>query len=548
MKCEGTRAAGSARVARNLWLSLLSIVSLSFACGGDESPVSPAAVEDDFAVPPFVFHPTESSAVVSFVPESDRWFQLHYGEAGGDLDGSSEVVRGAKGQRHEFKLAGLRAGTRYAFELRHRGSDEELWQPGVGRKFRTARAKGVSGWSFAIGGDDHSVAAWARADCGSKGHAEAGLLEAFSQTQRNMKRRGVDFYINAGDTSNTHGYVADGCTFRGRDVGKGTIGTAGRGSAFREAWARWAIWLRNNQVALDAMPLYLAMGNHDGEQSFGNAQGDCRYFQGHPKIGDTHLSSEAARLALFPNPAGVYDGHSSGAYYSFPWGSAEFFILDAHKFGVSGQGRPFDGSHSYPESADDWTLGEDQMRWLEGALRRSDRRFKFLVAHHLLGGMTTGNCYHYGRGSVNATDTGNSRGAFLGEQRKIQALMEETGAQVFALGHDHVALAAEKLNRDGSGTGVHYLTVGMLGYETPPSWVTHADFSQHADFNGDGVADYDEGDVDHGTPRDHGTVEKGYFNVTMHEAHAEFCYYRTRKASDPTNDSVEFCYRVNAEE
>ena len=530
------------------WI-LMSVMLGMFGPVSCSESDDPPASESSFMLPPYAFHPTDTTVVISAMTASDLELRVRYGISSTQLDYATDPSSAKAGVRHETTLRGLAPGNLYDYEVQGRavaGESRGEWLPGVVKSFRTARMRGDLPWSFVVGGDDHSVVAYARTACASEEHPEYGILAAFYQTQRNMLSRDADFYLNAGDTSNNHGFLQPGCSFKGRDLGAGTIGFGGDGSAFSQASARWGRWIQNNRFVLTRLPLFLAMGNHDGEQSWGNAKGDCRYMRNSPSVGDTHVSSEAARFAMLPNPANTYEGHSSGAYYSFVWGDAEIFVLDPHKFGVFGDGAPFDGSHSFPEDAGDWTLGSEQLAWLAASLRSSDRKWKLLISHHLLGGITGENCYHYGRGSVNATDTGNAKGTFLGEQAEIQSLMEETGAQAFLLGHDHVALAAEKKRRNGSGSGVHYITVGMLGFETPPSWATDSYFVENSDINGDGVADYETGDIDHGTPRDHGSMEKGHFRATVHDDHIEFCYYRSVRGDQSSNNKLEFCYRIEA--
>jgi phosphodiesterase/alkaline phosphatase D-like protein len=528
---------------------LVSMMIGSLSCSNSDEPKTS---ESGFVLPPYAFHPTGTTVVISAMPASDLELRVRFGTSSSRLDRATDPSDTKAGVRYQTTLHELLPGSLYHYEVQGRalrgdeGSDFGEWLPGVIKSFRTARERGDLPWSFVVGGDDHSVVAYARSDCETPGHADYGILAAFHQTQKNMLSREADFYLNAGDTSNNHGFVPSGCSFNGRDLGAGTIGFEGDGSAFSQATARWGTWIHNNRFVLTRLPVFLAMGNHDGEQSWGNAEGDCRYMRNNASIGDTHVSSEAARLAMMPNPADTYSGHRSGAYYSFVWGDVEIFVLEPHKFGVSGPGAPFDGSHSFPEDANDWTLGSKQLTWLATRLRSSDRKWKLLISHHLLGGITGDNCYHYGRGSVGSTDTGNAKGKFLGEQAKIQSLMEETGAQAFLFGHDHIALAAEKLHNDGSGSGVHYITVGMLGFETPPAWATAAYFVENSDVNGDGVADYEPGDIDHGTPRDHASMEKGHFRATVNESHIEFCYYRSVHRNPAENNKLDFCYRVEA--
>ena len=105
------------------------------------------------------------------------------------------------------------------------------------------------------------------------------------------------------------------------------------------------------------------------------------------------------------------------------------------------------------QGGDFWarTLGENQFRWLARTLRSSKARFKFVLVHHLVGGMNQA-----ARGGAAAAGLfewgGRSlRGAQEFEDRRpgwgkpIHQMLVETGVDIVFHGHDHV-FAREELD------------------------------------------------------------------------------------------------------
>jgi cytolysin (calcineurin-like family phosphatase) len=121
-------------------------------------------------------------------------------------------------------------------------------------------------------------------------------------------------------------------------------------------------------------PLYLALGNHDGEQA--------------GRRDDTAVWSAQQRTLYFPNP--VPDGFYTGNrvphepvgplqdYYAWEWGDAHFVVLDPYWF------TPRQGNN-----ADNWdrTLGSEQFQWLKATLETSGAAVKFVFIHQLVGGL-----------------------------------------------------------------------------------------------------------------------------------------------------------------
>ena len=100
-----------------------------------------------------------------------------------------------------------------------------------------------------------------------------------------------------------------------------------------------------------------------------------------------------------------------------------------------------------PASGDswNWTLGEEQYQWFKGILEGSDSKYKFVLSHHLVGGMPS---YTYVRGGAQAVpyyewggDNWSGTWQFdtkrVGWDPPIHQLMVDNGVSAFFHGHDH---------------------------------------------------------------------------------------------------------------
>ena len=137
-----------------------------------------------------------------------------------------------------------------------------------------------------------------------------------------------------------------------------------------------------------SVPLFLVLGNHDGEAPRGNG-GDSESLA---------AWSNAMRTRHFPNPVpdAFYTGDVTKApeagplqdYYAWEWGDALFVVLDPFWFAQGQRGQ-----------SDNWTrtLGAEQYQWLQRTLAASKAKFKFVFIHNLVGGLD-----RQGRGGAEA--------------------------------------------------------------------------------------------------------------------------------------------------
>ncbi len=377
--------------------------------------------------------PTATTMTVSVRAASDRVGAIEFGREGETIRETTEKVAMKAGVPTNFTLDGLAADRGYVY--RFLWWTEEGHGPGRGeeRRFHTPRATG-SAFTFVVQADSH---------------LDQGVTpEAYAQTLANMAAARPDFLVDLGDTFMT---------------GK-------RGQDFERAESQYDAQRHYFGLACDAMPLFMVLGNHDGET--GSAGGEIAAW------------SYRERASRFPPPAidGVmYTGATAmkngrGAnHYAFEWGDALFVVLDpfwptAERSrgggGRSGRDVPVLG---FEDSSWSRTLGRSQYDWLARTLAASDAPQKFVFVHHLVGGrggnearggVESATSFEWGGRNADGSEGFASRRP--GWPMPIHDLLVEHGVTAVFHGHDHLYVHAML-------DGIHYQCVpqpGNLGGNT----------------------------------------------------------------------------------
>ncbi len=230
-----------------------------------------------------------------------------------------------------------------------------------------------------------------------------------------------DFLINLGDTTGI------GASYRWPALG---LPSESLTDVDRDFIAR-TLWLRMRKIfsaLTPSLPIFFALGNHDGEEGW-NLLRD---------------KAQARRQEYFPQPTGLTypeGGHDKGNYYAFTWGGdgdgrggAEFIFLDCTAFCGSRE----------PARVEDWSLGAQQLGWLQTVLKNREKHWIFACFHHVLGGWPAGPeetrlDLAYGRGPLfNSEDYQGLVDPTRVEQVQLTDLAAAAGVNAFLYGHDHI--------------------------------------------------------------------------------------------------------------
>ena len=243
------------------------------------------------------------------------------------------------------------------------------------------------------------------------------------------------------------------------------------------------LWLRSRKAfsaVTPNMPVYWALGNHDGEGARSEERAKAKLY----------------RQKYFQFPTGVTHpegGHPDGNYFAFTWGAdeknrggAQFVILDVCGFYAQA-----------PKKIEEWTLGTEQLRWFEDVLKRNDSEWSFACYHHVLGGWPAGpdevqNDCVYGRGPLFASQdyTPYADPAKI-EQVKLTELGKKYGLRAFIYGHDHI-FYTKRIGEGANKKDLYGVCAGSTKYfgEQPwwkrPFWLKHYGdgFKPNPDFLG----------------------------------------------------------------
>ncbi len=349
------KAAFSAKLARALGILALVVCHVSFVGGSTAS--AQAAGEITFSGAELLGRPTDSSAMITIVPQATIEYYYEYGTSSGVYTGQTDTANAPGGQAHKTVISGLEGNTQYYYRMQYR-TPGDSWVARTERSFWTQRAAGTT-FTFTITADSHV-------------NIMLGNAGTWTQTMTRVANDNPDFHIDLGDT-----FAMDNVT---------TV--AGAESAY--LYQRQFFDLVGHSASIFVMP-----GNHEQEEGWHLDD------TGDPATSKPVLSTNA-RKKYYPNPvpgdfyAGNSDpyvhldgDHLHEDYYAWEWGNALFVVIDPFWYTTS---KPFvgttGGGEDYLGSGDrwDWTLGLEQFNWMKQVLENSDAPYKFVFAHHMVGG------------------------------------------------------------------------------------------------------------------------------------------------------------------
>lgn len=274
--------------------------------------------------------PTANSITFSLLALTDQILSISYRTESGNYASQIESIHLTANTPQTFQISNLQPDTQYFYTIN--GGSENT--------FHTARPAG-STFTFTIQADSHL-------DSNTS-------ADVYLQTLANQRADHPDFIMDMGDTFMTDKY-----------------------KPYTDAAPQYLAQRYFLGQLADTAPLFLVLGNHDGEGAPRGKNGE-----------EMSIWSAQLRTQYFPNPVpnDFYTGNATPHpavgdlqnYYAFTWGDALFIVLDPYWYTPPTKGNT--------ENLWNPTLGDEQYQWLKRTLEISDAKWKFIFIHQLIGGL-----------------------------------------------------------------------------------------------------------------------------------------------------------------
>ncbi|MFN2174032.1 MAG: dockerin type I domain-containing protein, partial [Candidatus Promineifilaceae bacterium] len=380
---------------------------------------------------------------------------FEYGTTSGSYTTQTSAFTATVDEPVETVFSGLSSDTQYFYRMRYRATSGDEWLNGTEHSFQTQRVRGES-FTFTVSSDSHL------------GDTFSGIdPDRYEATTVNIANDDPDFHLDLGDA-----FVMNSPTNQDQAD---------------EIYLAQRPFFGNFS---HSAPVFLAIGNHENEEGW--------------NLDDTPFSkalgSITARKKYFLNPVTdafysgnddplptAYGGGYREDYYAWEWGDALFVVLDPFQYTMTKpyENDPFNENETETGDQWDWTLGIDQYMWFKETLENSTAPYKFVFAHHMLGGVpylsVGGADAGYVRGGAEAApyfewggqnedDTYGftvERPSVTWGADPIHQIMLDNNVTIFFHGHDHQF--------------VHEIRDGITYQEVPSSSMTGYGFDLYDD-------------------------------------------------------------------
>jgi hypothetical protein len=399
---------------------------------------APMQAPEDFSI--LLGRPTDHSITVNAIPDDSGYISLEYGTGSGEYDYQTSATLCADEDPVEVVIDGLAPNTQYYYRLLYGTTSTGPWTAGGEHSFHTQRAPG-STFTFTITSDSHV-------------NIILGNAAQWQQTLSNVVADNPDFHLDLGDT-----FAMD------------HVNTAA------EAEQAYLYQRSFFDLISHSAPIFLAIGNHEQEEGW-HLDDTGNPVTSQPVIGAN------ARKKYYPNPVpnAFYSGNGDTYYaldgdqmredyYAWQWGDTLFIVIDPYWYTTT---KPFAGNIGGGESSDtgsgdrwDWTLGVDQFNWFKQIIESSSAKYKFVFAHHMVGGShdyvrggaVPAHLVEWGGYDENGTTWGftNERPEAQWGATPIHQLMVANHVSAFFHGHDHQYAYEER-------DGVVYQSLPAAGF------------------------------------------------------------------------------------
>ncbi len=401
-----------------LRFGLVIAVLLVIQMTGGTSVVN-AATSITFSADELLGMLTDSSVTINIIPDSDIEYYYEFGTETGVYTEQTSEFSAVGGEPHEAVIDGLDANTHYFYRMLYHQTSETGWIARTEHSFWTQRAEGQE-FTFSITADSHV-------------NIMLGNATTWTRTLNNVESDNPDFLIDLGDTFDMD-----------------SVSTA-EGAEDSYYFQRQFFDLLGHSAGI-----YVMAGNH--EQTEGWHIDD--YGSDPANSLPTFSINALKKYYVNPIPDDFYTGNEETFsyiagdgllenYYAWTWGDALFAVIDPFWYTET---KPYTGNMGGGETGDtgsgdrwDWTLGYDQFMWLKDILETSNAAYKFVFAHHMVGGSEAyvrggavpAHMFEWGGydadGVTWAFDT---QRAGWGDDA-IHQIFINTGVSAFFHGHDH---------------------------------------------------------------------------------------------------------------
>lgn len=335
-----------------------------------------ASVSSASVVTSKVLHSTESEISIQVNASASAQIYVEYGYQKSKYSNKTSTSLVSKGQSKIFILPNLKSGSKIYYRIRYAI---------LGRKSFSALSQSEANTSsksdqfvFAVQADPHMD--------------QASSAEVYAATIDQIVKAKPAFLMDLGDI-----FMTD----KIQDKTEGNIR------------ARFAL-MKGFYDKLNGIPLYITLGNHDGE------------------LGYSNFNTKKYREEYFPKQTGDL------AYYSFTTPDSLHVVLDIFTYTTS---NPKDDGWQ-------WTLGKTQYEWLKRTLETSNAEHKFVYIHHLLygnaqsrGGVEIAKYNEWGGQNNDGTE------GFManrpGWEMPVHNLLVKHGVDFVFKGHDHIYVKQE---------------------------------------------------------------------------------------------------------
>jgi len=487
------------------------LLKLALLVSAASSPLIAASAATPTNLRLMLGRPTNNSVALSVIANREVSAYIQFGISKTRYSSKTATKKLAAGLPDVFDLTKLKTNSIIYYRVAYVESGSSKVMYGPQYSFRTQRSK-TSSFSFTLHGDTHPE---------RKG--KMFNEDLYKVALGNVLAQKPDFHILMGDDFSIDPLIS-----------KGQANAANVDKVY-ETHRQWL------EIIGSSTPVFLVNGNH--EQA-------AAYLLDGTTTNPAVLAGKS-RVKYFPLPApdefySVDKTQVEGIgylrdYYAWEWGNALFVVMDPYwhsknpvdnvagelvaedqgtpvkgqKKGTAGAGGTTGGGGN-GKTSNQWNIGigDEQYAWLKQTLEKSQAKFKFVFAHHVMG---------TGRGAVEISENyewggKDPKGATTFQKERpnwelpIHDLMVKNKVSIFFQGHDHIFVTQE---RDG------------LIYQSMPN---------PAD---DTFSYFNDSAYKSGTK----APNSGHVRVTVSEKSAEVEYFLAARAQDTSRKNLQIAHK-----